>query len=166
MTNNVSPDVPLLDHVAALVNARDHLFEVRFEYITSLHAEYDLRYQQRFDAQQKALDAALLAAEKAVQTALTAAEKAVAKAELAAEKRFEGLNELRAVVQDVLSLQMPRLEAESRLSSMEEKITSLSVRVTAMESARRGGVDMRVTIAGLTLLAITIIGFALSLTAR
>ena len=99
--------VPILDHVRALL------------------AEMDLRYQQRYDAQIKALDAALLAAEKAVQTALTAAEKAVTKAETAAEKRFEGLNELRGIVSDVGQLQMPRAEAEQRLTGMAKEIDEL-----------------------------------------
>jgi hypothetical protein len=65
------------------------------EYFESLLREMDLRYQQRYDASNLALNAALLAAEKAVATAMIAAEKAVQKAEVAADKRFDLLNELR-----------------------------------------------------------------------
>lgn len=85
-------------------------------------AEMDLRYQQRFDAQQRALDAALLAAEKAVQSALVAAEKAVTKAEVSTERRIEGLNELRSIVNDISNLQMPRAEAEQRMTALAERI--------------------------------------------
>ncbi len=99
--------VPVLTHVRALL------------------AEMDLRYQQRYDASSKALDAALLAAEKAVQTALTAAEKAVTKAETAAEKRFDAVNEFRAAYQDIISNQMPRAEAEQRLATMAKELDEL-----------------------------------------
>jgi hypothetical protein len=59
------------------------------EYFEALLADRDLRYQQRFDAQSKA-----------IQDALTAAEKAVVKAEVATEKRFEGVNEFRQTLSD------------------------------------------------------------------
>src|ERR1700679_2961767 len=74
----------------ALAFAKDNV-EVRFQ-------ESDLRYQQRFDGQQKALQDALSSAEKAVNAALAAADRAVLKAETAAEKRFESVNEFRAVL--------------------------------------------------------------------
>lgn len=48
--------------------------------------ERDIRYSQRADSQ-----------DKAVNTAMTSATAAVAKAETATEKRLEGLNELRAM---------------------------------------------------------------------
>lgn len=105
-------------------------------HIKAILAEMDRRYQERFEAQTKALDAAflaqqtamqaaLLAAEKAVQTALSAAEKAVAKAETAAEKRFDAVNEFRGAYQDIISLQMPRAEAEQRLNQLSDKIDEL-----------------------------------------
>ena len=114
------PQVSVLDHVIALLDERD------------------LRYQQRYDASKLALDAALLAAEKAVQTALTAAEKAVTKAESAAEKRFDSVNEFRAAYQDIIAAQMPRTEAEQRLSAMAEKIDDLKAAVIAHASRTAG----------------------------
>jgi hypothetical protein len=103
-----------------------------------LLSEMDLRYQQRYDAQIKALDAALLAAEKAVQTALTAAEKAVNKAETAAEKRFEAVNEFRAALSDQAATLMPRTEAEARYQSNADKIADLITRLDKMEARSRG----------------------------
>jgi hypothetical protein len=54
------------------------------DHIATIFNEREIRYQQRFDAQTTAINAAM-----------AAAEKAVTKAEIAAEKRFELLNELR-----------------------------------------------------------------------
>ena len=93
----------------------------------------DLRYQQRFEAQsdalaaafqsqQQAMQTAFTVAEKAVQAALAAADRAVAKAEAAADKRFEALNELRQMLNDMMGTLMPRTEAEGRLKAIAEKI--------------------------------------------
>ena len=78
-------------------------------HILALLAERDRRYQERFDAQTKALDAAflaqqtaaasaLLSQEKATQTAMAASEKAITKAETATDNRLTLLNELRGGV--------------------------------------------------------------------
>jgi hypothetical protein len=57
------------------------------DYVTTIFHEREIRYQQRFDAQTTAINAAM-----------AAAERAVTKAEVAADKRFELLNELRVGV--------------------------------------------------------------------
>jgi hypothetical protein len=54
--------------------------------LKALMDERDIRYQQRWEAQEKALASALSAAEKAVAAALIAQEKAVANAFNAQEK--------------------------------------------------------------------------------
>jgi hypothetical protein len=110
-----------------------HYFEV-------LVHEKDLRDQQRYDAQQKALEAALLAQEKAVATAMAAAEKAVVKAELAVDKRIEGLNELRGIVSDISTLQMPRIEADQRFGALSSKVDELKVTVTT-SAGRSSGIQ-------------------------
>lgn len=132
-----------------------------------LMAEMDLRYQQRYDAQIKALDAALLAAEKAVQSALTAAQQAVAKAETAAEKRFESVNEFRAQLSDQANTFVPRAEYEARMVTVADKISemggfinTLAARIDLREG-RSGGQDAArgnmVTIVGLALTAVTVL---------
>lgn len=55
-------------------------------YLSKLMDERDIKYQQRWEAQEKALESALSAAEKAVAAALISAEKAVAMAFNAQEK--------------------------------------------------------------------------------
>jgi multidrug resistance efflux pump len=81
------------------------------EMIDLLTKQTDLRYTERFDAQ-----------ERAVTAALASAKEAVTKAEVATEKRLESLNELRQVVQDILNKTMPRVEAEQSFKSLQEKL--------------------------------------------
>lgn len=116
--------------------------------------EMDLRYQQRYDASVKALDAALMTAEKAVAAALEAAEKAVAKAELAADKRFDAVNEFRGQLADQAASFMPRTEADIRLQTLTESLAEHSDRnakdlaeirstLTTLASSREGGARQR-----------------------
>jgi len=112
--------------------------------VDTLHAlmnERDVRYEQRFQAQQKALQDALLAAEKAVSTAMASADRAVLKAENAAEKRFEGVNEFRATLADQAARLMPRQESEVSLAAMREKIDAALIRVNTMEANKHGATD-------------------------
>ena len=69
-------------------------------YIEALMAEADKRNEQRFLAQQKAVQDAMVAQEKAVTAALAAAEKAVAVAERNAEQWRAGANEWRGSMTD------------------------------------------------------------------
>jgi hypothetical protein len=92
--------------------------------------EMDRRYEQRFEAQ-----------EKAVSAALSSAQVAVAKAETAAEKRFEGLNELREVVTSMLSAAMPRKEAETGLSLLREKFADYMT----SDNSWRTGIEKRIS---------------------
>jgi hypothetical protein len=150
----------LRQHVAEKMSAQNAAWH-------RLIAEMDLRYQQRYDAQQKALEAALLAQEKAVQTALISAEKAVTKAETAAEKRFESVNEFRSTLADQAAGLMPRSEAETRIAAATEKIVELGERINEVTrrldrgEGRSGGhadsTKNLITIVGLALTAITVL---------
>jgi hypothetical protein len=117
----------------------------------------DLRYQQRFDAQEAALRAALLAAEKAVGTALTAAEKAVNKAEISAEKRFEAVNEFRGQLNDYQAMLLPRTEYNAAHQALAEKITDLSSRVDKTEGSTRGGHQVWGYVAGAAGIVIAVV---------
>jgi hypothetical protein len=98
------------------------------EHYDVLLAQLDRRYEQRFEAQEKAVDAALASAEKAVSAALAAQEKAVDKAERADEKRFESVNEFRAQLSDQAGSFLPRAEADVRFTSINEKIAGNTAR--------------------------------------
>jgi hypothetical protein len=96
--------------------------------VRQLMDERDIRYQQRYDASQKALEAALLAADRAVQAALLAAKEAVTKAELSADKRFELLNELRTGV-----------ATADQLEALEKLVNTLTSRIDRAEASLTGG---------------------------
>ena len=93
------------------------------QHIEALLAETNLRNQQRFEAQTKAIDAALLAAEKAV-----------TKAETATERRFESVNEFRQTLSDQTKTFISRIELESYVRSL----TELSARVNIMSGSTIG----------------------------
>lgn len=92
----------------------------------------------RFDAQDRAVAAALAAQEKAVTAALSAADRAVAKAEAAAERRFESMNEFRGALSDSARLLMPRIESEQLHRATAEKIAELTARMNARDDRGRG----------------------------
>lgn len=85
--------------------------------LRSIIDERDRQYGQRFDAQ-----------EKAVAAALAAAKEAVVKAEGASEKRFDSVNEFRATLKDQQVTLMPRAEADVRFRALEEKMAGLVAR--------------------------------------
>lgn len=170
-------------YFTAMVAALNHRFDVqhadlkesireRLAAMNDLRAADDLRYQQRFDAQTRALDAAFTAAKEAVQTAMVAAEKATTKAEMAAEKRFESVNEFRAQLADQAATFIPRAESEARVSAMVElfdsKYTALIDRMdvlTQANAASQGrsaglgaGWNYLVGLIGLIVAVITIVG--------
>jgi Flp pilus assembly protein TadB len=83
------------------------------DFILAVMDQMDLRYQQRFEAQTKAIDAALLAAKEAV-----------TKAENATEKRFESVNEFRDTLSDQAATFITRVE----YASLEKRVTELATR--------------------------------------
>ena len=98
------------------------------EYFERLLREADLRYQQRFDAQQEALI-----------TAFTIAREALAEAKAALVVGFEKLNEWRASLNDVMATRMSRQEFDSLHSAIADKVDANSSRLDRME-ARSAGV--------------------------
>lgn len=99
-------------------------------HLLALVEEADRRSGQRFESQEKAVNAALIAAKEAVNAALIAAKEAVIKAEGSTEKRFDATNEFRAQLADQASTFMPRAEAEQRIGQMAEKLSDLDRRLT------------------------------------
>jgi phage-related tail protein len=112
----------------------------------------------RFEAQDKAVAAALAAQEKAVTAALAAADRAVSKAEMASERRFESMNEFRGALADSARLLMPRAEAEQTFRAMAEKIDDVTKQVKARDDRSRGlGQGWAILIAAVGVVA-TIVG--------
>lgn len=92
------------------------------EHVIALIGANDVRYNQRFEASQNAINTALAAQQKAMETALTSQKLAVDKAEIAAEKRFESVNEFRSVLTSQQGTLMPRPETTALLRALEEKL--------------------------------------------
>ena len=113
-----------------------------------LAEERDKRYSQRFDAQQEAVSAALLAAKEAVANALSAAKEAVIKAEVASEKRFEAVNEFRRTLSDQASNFLSKDAAEVRFKALEELAGKNVSRLDAIAAAKMGAGDNWVWIIG------------------
>jgi len=140
------------------------------DYVRALLHEKDLRDQQRFEAQSKAVDTAMLAqttamqaalqaAEKAVDRAMTAAEKAVTKAEAATEKRFEGVNEFRQALSDQTATFPSRVE----LQALAERLNDLQTRMERAEGAK-GGVSSSVAMMFAAVgVILTIVGVAVAI---
>lgn len=117
------------DELLALLNEKDLRYQQRaqaqdaaIQAIRAFMDERDLRYDQRFKAQTEAVATAMTAAEKAVTAALIAADRAVMKAEMASEKRFENVNEFRSSLNDMVSTLMPRTESNARYNNVSEKL--------------------------------------------
>ena len=116
----------------------------------------DNLYKERYDTQEKAMNAAL-----------AAAKEAVAKAEVAAEKRFDAVNEFRGQLNDQALTFMPRSEGEIRINQNSEKIDSLANRLNQMEghssgTSERANISRIIALAGGTML-ISIIGIVVAI---
>jgi phosphopantetheinyl transferase (holo-ACP synthase) len=90
------------------------------EHLRELIDERDRRYQERYEASSRAVEAALLAAKEAV-----------SKAELSTDRRMELLNELRTGV-----------ATTDQLEALEKIVTELGNRVTRAEGAGAGRIAM------------------------
>jgi hypothetical protein len=118
-------------------------------HLFAMLAERDLRYQQRFDAQNDGVD-----------KALAAAKEAVTKSEIADQRRFEGVNEFRATLADQAATLMPRNEAEARFAALAEKIDANSHAIASIrggEHSKAVSQSTLFTVLGLVLAAMSII---------
>jgi len=129
--------------------------------------EAEKRNGQRFDAQQEAVNIALIAQEKAVLTAMAAAEKAVTKAENASEKRFESVNEFRKALTDQTATFMSKSEYLTQHKNFEQKLDDLNGRLIAVDKIvgemRERGVgrsDLGGTFMGVIAILISMAAFA------
>jgi hypothetical protein len=109
-------------------NARD-IVSLK-EYFSNIISDYKDRVDERFNLQ-----------DKAVQAALNSAERAVTKAETATEKRFEGVNEFRSALSDQSQNLLSRSEYATAHQSLIEKIDGLTTRVAAMEGGNKDRVQ-------------------------
>jgi hypothetical protein len=76
--------------------------------------------------------------DKAVQAALLAAKEAVLKAETATEKRFEASNEFRAQLADQTATFIPRPEFTAKYGALEDKVSALTDRLNKSQGEAEG----------------------------
>ncbi len=132
--------VSILTHLTALIDALALSVRDRFE-------ERDTRYQQRFDAQTKA-----------IADALQAAKEAVIKAEVAADKRFEAVNEFRSTLSDQATTFISRAEFTAVREAAEERIALLTARLDKSEGRTQGGANLWAIIIGVVVVLVMAIG--------
>lgn len=154
--------------------------DTALDHLLALVAANDKRYEQRFEASQKALDAALTAQKEATQAAfaaqkegisaaLAAADRAVQKAEAASEKRFEGVNEFRNTLSDQQRTLIPRTEVDVLVRGLNEKIGQLTKQADAVANERiglKGGWGYAVGVVGLVMVVLSIVAAVAAFLAR
>jgi hypothetical protein len=133
----------------------------------SLMAERDRRYNERFDAQEKAVSAALAAAEKAVTAAFDAANTATQRADEAQTTHNLATNQYREQLREQAATLTPREVFERAISRIESDIGDLRKFVnqsTGRQGATDRGEEMSLTRLGIVLLAgLSFISIGLSL---
>ena len=110
--------------------------ETLYTHLSSIMDERDRRYEQRFLAQEKAVDLALQRVDKEFhehlqqvrdenRLALAHQDKAVLKQEQAMEKRFDAVNEFRAQLYDQAANFLPRNEYDRSLGGLAKRVDEL-----------------------------------------
>jgi hypothetical protein len=122
-----------IDHVNALLGAMEKRYQDRFE-AQERAVELALTssreaLQAAFAAQREAIVAAFAAQKEAINAALASADRAVQKAENATEKRFESVNEFRGTLDQQQRTLIPRSEVMVLIDGVNEKIGSLTKQV-------------------------------------
>jgi len=112
--------------------------DAKLDTLNTLIAGNDKRYEQRFEGQKAAIDAAFAAQKEAINAALAAADRAVAKAENATEKRFESVNEFRGTLDNQQRTLIPRSEVDVMVRGLEEKIANNTKQMDALLAERAG----------------------------
>ena len=153
----------LRDHFLALVGANDRRNGDEARSIRDLIAAADLRYEQRFRAQETAT-AAFVAQEKAIAAALAAVKEATERSAAAFESRMANTNEWRQSVDDKDRLFMPRKEAEAISEALKEKVETMTVSFREQRSNSSGvsvGWAMAVGVVGLIGIIVSVVSFFL-----
>ena len=143
----------LRDHFLTLIGANDRRYGDEAKSIRDLIAAADLRYEQRFRAQ-----------ETAVITALAAVKEATERFAAAFESRMANTNEWRQSVDDKDRLFMPRKEAEAISEALKEKIDTLTLSFREQRSNSSGvsaGWAMAVGVVGLIGIIVSVVSFFL-----
>lgn len=108
------------------------------EMIRLLMSERDRRVDERINALEQLMTAAIQSQKEAVAIAMAAADRAVNKAEGAAERRFESINEFRAALADQAGHFMTRSEMDARLSGVSDRLNLNANRIERIDGRTQG----------------------------
>ena len=144
----------------------DHIARAHIEHLKDLIASADKRYEQRFDAQEKAVGAALASVERAGATALAAAKEAVNKSEASTNDRLALHNGLQQRLDGQTATFPTRKEVEQNFSSLTERLNRLQERVDKGEGKDSGASALWGYIAGVFGLLIGASGIVLAISRR
>ena len=111
------------------------------EHLLALIEANEVKYSERFEASQSAINAAFLAQQTAMQTALTAQKIAVDKAETSTEKRFESVNEFRQTLADLQQLFIQRVEVMGLLKGVDDKLLYMQQSFDARMETQRISIE-------------------------
>ncbi len=104
---------------------------------SALHARIEA-LERMLDEREERTKERFVNMDRAVSAALVAADRAVEKAERATERRFEGVNEFRETLRDQASTLMPRVEYTVQHKALTDLVAINSKRIDAIESGIRG----------------------------
>jgi len=143
------------------------------EVLQNAMAERDVRYEQRFLAQERAVQIALEGSSREfhehlnqyrdeTRVAMEAAEKAIDKAERATELRFSSVNEFRAQLADQVNTFLPRTEAHALIDKVAERTSANNTRLDKLEGASGSTQQARTVLMGALALVLTLVGIAVA----
>jgi len=112
--------------------------ETLYEHFNKLFAEKDLRDDQRFKAQEKAVESALKAQQDSVSAALNSADRAVQKSEAAYNDRFNSVNEFRGQISDQTKEFPSKVVVDAQVSALQLQLNALTSRMDRREGSGSG----------------------------
>lgn len=108
--------------------------------------ESDKRYSQRFDAQEKAVQAALANAERALSTASSAA-----------DKRLDSMNEFRGALRDQQNTFIPRSEVSGMVRALSDKIERLEADLASRTGSKAQAAERQTGVMWLVGLVVAVV---------
>lgn len=108
---------------------RDWTVDTLLIYWKDRHVDLQLQMEQRFAAQQEALESSINAQREAINAALETVRQANEKTERSVELRFQSVNEFRQTLSDQATRFITRTESEATANRNLERIQELNVTI-------------------------------------
>ena len=109
-----------------------------YVHLSRIVEELDKRLSGVIEGRSQLVNTAIKSVEQSAQAALSASEKATTKAEASSEKRFEGTNEWRATVQDLIKDTVSRTEVDAKMLAVDKEMSGIVSRIDRIEAKGLG----------------------------